>query len=139
MSTHREQVLAAIAQRLKTVGCLTVRRNEALPEKIPTGGLAILRDGDPGEPDVVLSPLTYLWRYSAPVEIVVQHGDAAERDRLSDDLVEAVTAALLTDRNLGGLADWLEASPPSADLLPVEGAAAIKAATLTVTIHYATT
>lgn len=54
-------------------------------------------------------------------------------------MVEAVTAALLTDRNLGGLADWLEASPPSAGLLPVEGTAAIKAATLTVTIHYATT
>lgn len=139
MSTHREQVLAAIALRLKTVAGLTVRRNEALPEKIPTGGLAILRDGDPGDPDVVLSPLTYLWRHAAPVKIVVRHGDAAERDRRSDDLVQAATAALLTDRNLGGLADWLEATPPSTDLLPVEGAAAIKAATLTVTIHYATT
>ena len=63
------------------------------------------------------SPLTYLWRHAVPVEIVVQHGDAAERDRRSDGLVEAVTATLLTDRNLGGLADWLEASPPSADLL----------------------
>ena len=130
MPSVREQVLAAIALRLKTVAGLTVRRNEALPEKIPTGGLAILRDGDPGDPDVVLSPLTYLWRHAAPVEIVVQHGD---------DLVQAATAAILTDRRLGGLADWLEASPPSTDLLPVEGAAAIKAATLTVTIHYATT
>lgn len=139
MPSVREQVLGAIALRLETVAGLTVRRNEALPEKIPISGLAILRDGDPGDPDVVLSPLTYLWRHAAPVEIVVQHGDAAERDRRSDELVEAVTAALLTDRNLGGLADWLEASPPSADLLPVEGAAAIKAATLTVTIHYATT
>lgn len=71
---------AAIALRLETVAGLTVRRNEALPEKIPTGGLAILRDGDPGEPDVAPSPLTYLWRHAAPVEIVVQHGDAAERD-----------------------------------------------------------
>jgi len=139
MSTHREQVLAAIALRLETVAGLTVRRNEVLPEKIPTGGLVILRDGDPCEPDVVLSPLTYLWRHAAPVEIVVQHGDAVERDRLPASLLKAATVALLTDRNLGGLADWLEASPPSADLLPVEGAAAIKAATFTVTIHYATT
>jgi hypothetical protein len=136
MPSVREQVPAAIALRLETVAGLTVRRNEALPEKIPTGGLAILRDGDP---DVAPSPLTYLWRHAAPVEIVVQHGDAVERDRLSDDLVQAATVALLTDRNLGGLADWLEASPPSADLLPVEGAAAIRAATLIVTIHYATT
>jgi hypothetical protein len=136
MSSMREQAPAAGALRLETVAGLTVRRNEVLPERVPAGGLAILRDGDP---DVVLSPLTYLWRHAAPVEIVVQHGDAAERDRRSDELVEAVTTALLTDRSLGGLADWLEASPPSTDLLPVEGAAAIKAATLTVTIHYATT
>mgnify|MGYP001809860116 CR=1 FL=1 len=54
MPSVREQVLAAIALRLKTVAGLTVRRNEALPEKIPISGLAILRDGDPGEPEVVL-------------------------------------------------------------------------------------
>jgi hypothetical protein len=45
------------------------------------------------------APLTYLWRHAAPVEIVVQHGDAAERYRRSDELVEAVTAALLSPKS----------------------------------------
>lgn len=138
MTSRREQVLVALFARLTALPGPTVKRNEVLPEKVPPAGLVILRDGDPGEPDVILSPLTCLWQHPVPVEVIVQHGDAAERDRRSDALVETVTATLGTDRTLGGLADWLQVSPPAIDLLPVEGAAAIKAATLTVTVHYAT-
>jgi len=36
-----------------------VLRGEVLPERIPPGGLMILRDGNPGEPGVTLSPLMY--------------------------------------------------------------------------------
>jgi hypothetical protein len=32
----------------------TIERNSGLPEKIPAGGLLILRDGDPGEPEQAL-------------------------------------------------------------------------------------
>lgn len=32
---------------------------EVLPERVPTDGLLILRDGEPGEPEVTLSPLRY--------------------------------------------------------------------------------
>jgi len=52
MASHREQVLAALFARLQGVPDATVRRNEALPVSVPAGGLIILRDGDPGEPDV---------------------------------------------------------------------------------------
>ena len=31
-----------------------VERNSVLPEKAPDGGLIILRDGDPGEPEQAL-------------------------------------------------------------------------------------
>ncbi len=138
MPSLREQVLAAVLARLQSVPGPVVRRNEALPERIPAAGLVILRDGDPGEPDAILSPLTWLWRHAVPVEVLVQHGDVAERDRLSDALVTAITTALEADRTLGGLADWLSVAPPAVEVLPIEGAAAIKAATLTVTVHYAT-
>ena len=138
MPSLREQVLAALLARLMTVTGPTVRRNEVLPEKVPAGGLVIVRDGDPGEPEVVLSPLTRLWRHAVPVEVFVQHGDASERDRRLDALAEAVTAALVADRGLGGLADWLDVTPPAIEPLAIEGAAAVLAATLTVTVHYAT-
>jgi hypothetical protein len=47
--TDREAILQALFARLQTVADATVLRNEVLPERIPDGGLIILRDGDPGE------------------------------------------------------------------------------------------
>lgn len=44
MSTTRETVLAALHARLLPIAAL-VQRDEILPERIPTSGLIILRDG----------------------------------------------------------------------------------------------
>ena len=59
MASKRETVLAAaktlVAAALPGV---EVRRNLAKTERIPPGGLVVIRDGDPGEPEVSLSPLT---------------------------------------------------------------------------------
>ena len=51
--SKREQVLAALLAALgsATPAGATLLRNAVLPERIPTAGLMILRDGDPGEPD----------------------------------------------------------------------------------------
>ena len=49
-----EQVLDALKALLGTVPNAVVERNSVLPEKIPGGGLIILRDDDPGEPEQVL-------------------------------------------------------------------------------------
>ena len=54
MPTTRETVLAALHARLQPLGALTLR-DEVLPERIPAAGLIILRDGQPGEPEVTLS------------------------------------------------------------------------------------
>jgi hypothetical protein len=40
-----------------------VKRNLAKAERLPPGGLAVIRDGDPGEPEVSLSPLSYLYSH----------------------------------------------------------------------------
>ncbi|EKE17499.1 MAG: hypothetical protein ACD_10C00428G0004, partial [uncultured bacterium] len=51
MPTTRETVLAALHARLLPLATL-VLRDEVLPERIPASGLIILRDGQPGEPEV---------------------------------------------------------------------------------------
>jgi hypothetical protein len=61
MPTHRETILTALADLLRTVPHVPVLRGEVLPERIPPSGLMILRDGNPGEPGVMLSPLMYLY------------------------------------------------------------------------------
>ena len=136
MPTTRETILAALHARLQPLAALTLR-DEVLPERIPATGLIILRDGQPGEPEVTLSPLRYHYEHRAELEVIVQVGNG--RASAFDDLVAAIGTALEADRTLGGLCDWVEPEAPASVDLPVEGAAALKAAVITVVLHYTTT
>ena len=136
MPTTRELVLAALYARLQPLAALTLR-DEVLPERIPAAGLIIQRDGQPGEPEVTLSPLRYHYQHRAELEVVVQAGTA--RASAFDDLIAAIGAALEADRTLGGLCDWVEPDAPASVDLPIEGAAALKAAVITLNLHYSTT
>ncbi|MFN3993958.1 MAG: acyl-CoA transferase [Tabrizicola flagellatus] len=136
MPTTRETVLAALHARLQPLAALTLR-DEVLPERIPAAGLIILRDGQPGEPEVTLSPLRYHYRHRAELEVVVREGTG--RASAFDDLITSIGAALEADQTLGGLCDWVEPEAPASVDLPVEGAAALKAAVITILLHYTTT
>lgn len=136
MPTTRETILAALHTRLQPLAAL-VLRDDVLPERIPATGLIILRDGQPGEPDVTLSPMRYHYQHRAELEVVVQAGTS--RASAFDDLISAIGAALEADRTLGGLCDWVEPEAPASVDLPIEGAAALKAAVITVVLHYTTT
>lgn len=135
MSTQRETILAALHGRLQTLAA-PVLRGDVLPERIPATGLIILRDGKPGDPEVTLSPLTYFYEHRAELEVVIQAGTG--RDALFDALTADVGSALAADRTLGGLCDWIEAEAPKPVDLLIEGAASLKAAVITVVLHYAT-
>ena len=135
MPTTRETILAALHARLQTLAA-TVLRDEVLSERIPPGGLIILRDGQPGEPEVTLSPLRYHFQHRAELEVIVQ--TPGNRATAFDTLIAAIGTVLAADRTLGGLCDWVEAEAPASVDLPVEGAVALKAALITVVLHYTT-
>ncbi len=135
MASIRETILAALHARLQTLAT-PVLRGDVLPERIPANGLIILRDGKPGDPEVTLSPLTYFYEHRAELEVVIQAGTG--RDAIFDALAADIGTALAADRTLGGLCDWVEAEAPEPVDLPIEGAAALKAAVITVVLHYAT-
>jgi hypothetical protein len=136
LTTTRETVLAALFARLLPLAALALR-DEVLPERIPPAGLIILRDGQPGEPDVTLSPLRYHYQHRAELEVVVQVGTG--RASTFDDLIVSIGTALEADRTLGGLCDWVEPEAPASVDFPIEGAAALKAAIITIVLHYTTT
>ena len=108
MPTPRETILAALHARLSALPA-TALRGDVLPERVPAEGLLILRDGEPGEPEVTLSPLRYHYQHRAEIEAVVQ---GADRDAAFDTLTASIGAALAADRTLGGLCDWVEAEAP---------------------------
>ena len=133
MSTTREAILIALTDLLRAIPQASVLRGEVLPERVPTTGLMILRDGDPGEPQVTLSPLAYHYQHRAEIEAVVQ---GTERDAAFDTLCASIGTALAADRTLGGRCDWVEAEAPEPVDLPVEGAPSLKAAIIRVVLHY---
>lgn len=133
MPTPRETILAALHSQLQVLDA-EVLRNAVLPERVPSEGLLVLRDGESGEPEVTLSPLRYHYQHRVEIEAIVQK--VAGRDVAFDWLVASLGAVIAADRTLGGLCDWVEAEAPRPVDLPVEGAAALKAAVIPVILHY---
>ena len=136
MPSRREQLLAALLQRLQSGLAATVRRNEVLPEKAPASGLVILRDGDPGEPDVTLNPRSEFYSHRVEIEAYMPRDPAGGGEAALDALLGSVGTALRTDPSLGGLAENLTPSAPETGALAIEGAAPILTARLVVTVEY---
>ena len=135
MPSTRETILQALHALLQTQPA-PVLRGDVLPERVPPAGLLILRDGDPGEPSVTLSPRRYHYQHRVEVEAVVQTGTG--RDTAFDTLAVGVGTALAADRTLGGLCDWVEAEAPRPVDLAIEGAATLRAAVIPIVLHYST-
>ena len=94
-ASKAEQVLDALKVLLETLPEAVVQRNSVLPEKVPYGGLIIVRDGDPGEPEQALGGFgsTY-YQHAVEIEVYVEESDAATRDAAFDALLNEIGAAL---------------------------------------------
>ena len=153
-ASKAEQVLEALKALLETLPDAVVERNSVLPEKIPDGGLVILRDGDPGEPEQALGGFgNAYYQHAVDIEVYVEAGDpgtrdtafderlqqiGAARDTAFDELLQQIGAALEAATTFGGFAFGLTYGRPEPSIEPIAGAPAIKSATLSVTIDYET-
>ena len=138
MTTTREAVLQALFTRLQTIPDVKILRNETIPISIPPDGLIILRDGDAGEPEVTLSPLSYYWQHRAIAEVLVQGADQVARDAALDEIFSAIAFAINTDKTLGGLCDLAIPRSPETSTLAAEGSPQIKGATVAIELIYTT-
>jgi hypothetical protein len=136
MASKREQALSALFDRLQLIPLAAVKRNEALPQAVSTGGLVIMRDGDPGEPDVTLNPRSEFFSHRAEIEAFVTQAPGGGGEAVLDALLAEIGVALVADRSLGGLTENLFWSAPETSVLAIEGAAPILTARITVTIEY---
>jgi hypothetical protein len=106
---------------------------------VPTNGMMVMRDGGGEEPEVLLSPLTYIYEHLVTVEVLVQNPDPATRDALLDVLLVALSGVITANRTLDGLAEWVEARSPEFQDEPIEGAASIRTATVLIMVRFFTT
>lgn len=139
MASRREQVLDAIKSLVAgALPAAEVKRNLDKPERIPPGGLVIVRDGDPGEPDVLLSPLTYIYEHRVPIEIAAFASASLTREQVLDQMLSAIGAAVEANRTLGDLCDFIEAEAPTSDDLETAGAMSGRWADAAIIASYAT-
>ena len=135
--SQRENAIGALFAVLGQLSLrTTVKRNAALPERIADHAMAILRDGEMGEPEVSLSPLTYHWQHQVAIELFVADPDASTRDARMDGLLVELAALIEADRTLAGVVEYAEIGQPKFDELAPEGTSGIKACLLPVVLHY---
>ena len=135
--SQRENAIGALFAVLGQLSLGTmVKRNAALPERIADHAMAILRDGEMGEPEVSLSPLTYHWQHQVAIELFVADPDASTRDSRMDGLLTELAFLIEADRTLAGVVEYAEIGQPRFDELAPEGTSGIKACLLPVVLHY---
>jgi hypothetical protein len=137
MPSQAEQVLEGLRAALETVPGAAVQRNSVLPEKVPGGGLIMVRDGDPGDPEQALGGFgNAYYQHAVEIEVYVEEGDAATRDVAFDALLQQIGSALEADPTLGGLPFGLAYGRPETSIEAIAGAPALKTGTILVTIDY---
>lgn len=139
MPTQRESAINALHAHLSgALIPISVRRNEVLSTAITSEGLLILRDGDAGEPEILLSPLRYLYQHRVEIEVWVQQAQSSERDQQFDQLLQTLGTALDNAGNLDGAVDLIHTGSPEFSTESIEGGATVKVATIPVYLEFNT-
>ena len=137
----RETAIAALHSRLvASIGLRNpaplVLRGETIPQRIPPGGLVVVRDGETVEETPILSPLAWQIEHRADVEITVAGATPAMRNTLLDALLVDIAAAIAANRTLSGAVEWVQPGSASFEDVEFEGAAAARAAAITITLWF---
>jgi len=137
----REFAIAALLSRLQTALAIRnpaplVLRGENVPQRLPPGGLVVLRDGEAIEETAILSPLAWAIEHRAEVEVTVGGATPVARTILLDALLVDIAAAIAADRTLGGAVEWAQPGAPDFEDVEFEGAAAARAASVPVALFF---
>ena len=134
MST-REAALTALLARLNASLAArnpapSIRRNETVRQRLPQGGLVVLRNGESVAETPILSPLAFAIEHRAEIEVLAS--DTVLLDALLMDIAAAITA----EPSLGGAVEYAQPGAAAFEDVETEGAAAARAAALPVTLFF---
>ena len=136
MASTREQIMQTLEWRLRTIPNVTVRRNEVLRQAVPPGGMIVLRDSEPGEPDMTLGTVSYWYTHRVDLEVFVPAlFDGTAEGRL-DTLLTYIGATLSVDESLGGRAQMMSWGAPDVSVVSMDGGPPILSALVAVVVEY---
>ncbi|TQF85298.1 hypothetical protein FK498_00670 [Elioraea sp. Yellowstone] len=141
--SSREAAVAALHAAISTAlasrsPAPQVLRGETVPQRIAPGGLVMIQDGETVEETAILSPLRWQVRHVAEIVVAAPGASPEARAALLDALLVDVADAIAADRTLGGAVEWAQPESPSFDDLEFEGAAAVRAASIPVSLWFTT-
>lgn len=138
-ASTREAAIAAVTATLAAaLPALQVARLDGFPDDLGATSLVAIEDGDPGAPDVTLSPLTYSYAHTVKATVLVA-GKPDDLPAKLDGILQTIGTTLEADRTLAGAIEYLELAAPSAEALAFQGAPGIRATALDITLYYTTT
>lgn len=115
----------------------TVRRNEPDDITPPQAGLFVVRDGEPGEPEIGLSPERFFWRHEAEIFVGVVRNTAPARASARDTLIGIIRDVIEADTTLGNAVQDSEiAAVRYDDEAAADGGPGVGAALITVILEY---
>ena len=124
MITTHEAVLEAVFALVETaLPDATVKRNVKPQRLEQPGGLVMVWDGDPGEPEMDLSPPVYNFQRRVMLGFSGYKSLTKTASQVTAEMKQAVAGAVAADRFLGGLCEWVEtavADPQTIDQLGID-------------------
>ncbi|MBI1366878.1 MAG: hypothetical protein GC153_13095 [Alphaproteobacteria bacterium] len=149
MTTTPEEMLNALKTQIVewfadadnwSAGAVVTERNTVVPEILSGGGMVIIRDGDPGEPDFALGLQDgpYYYSHDVDIEVYAESDDQATRDAAFALLKSGVGKAINADRTLGGTVKGVMFFDAPNQTTAVEGGQDIKGTNIKLTIDYET-
>lgn len=134
--SKREAALQALFAAVRSVPNATIVRNEPEDVEIPEDGFINVLDGNPGEPDELLSPRQFEFQHRAEIFVTVGGQSSADRDARMDELLQGICAAILADETLGGAVDLADPAPPETTDEAIRGGETVKGAILPIILYY---
>jgi hypothetical protein len=132
--SKRESAIKAVISTLESSGTFEVQRNTAIPTTPLSVGLVVVRDGNPGDPEITMSPIEY--HYEHPIELEV-FAVGQDLDFALDTLLGRIANLVEADKTLGGFVESLYLTAPNFDLT-IDSSIRCKAASINVVVFYST-
>ncbi len=139
MASVSEQVIVALVALVEAALPLAdADRNRAKPQSVDGNGTVIVRDGDPGGPEIDLSPFAYKVSHRIPLDLAIYGTAADTAETRLDALRLALATAVMADRTLGGRCQFLDLQPGETGNLDAPGAVPGRWAEVVVVADYVT-
>ena len=138
MSRREEAIAAVVTLVTAALPLALVVRNQERADEIGGGGFVNIIDGDPGDPEITLSPLTYTYDHPIGLELAAIGSADMTKEQALDAMGAAIGRAVAADRTLGNIVEFAQVTALNTDNANAAGTDTIRWGDGAVIVQYTT-